>query len=730
MKVTEIWGWAFRFCTLLTLLMLSSCGGDDAGPAGPEGPIGPEGPPSPPPLEVSHQPTALVPTITSVTINSKPVVEFSIVDQDGLPYVDLPSIRFTLAKLLPGKNGNSSAWQSYIQRTEAANGIGPGTQETLQATFDSGGNLVNHQDGSYTYTFGADIASITSPLAVTYEPTLTHRLGMQLSGSDQPVANTVYDFRPEDGATSGLEAREVVKIESCNSCHDRLAIHGGGRIETKLCVTCHNPGTHDANSGNSLDFKVMVHKIHRGTALPSVVLGGEYAIYGFRDAKHDYSDVIMPQDIRNCSKCHDAEDPQTPEAIGWQAKPTIQACGSCHDDVNFAKGIEGGHLGGVMTDNASCTVCHKEGGFVGSVATSHAMLNVDAAKNFRWNILAVNHTAPGEFPVVTFSVSNPNQGDSLYDILAHPGFNPSNARLSIDLAWDTKDYSNTNSMASGAANVISFNALNTAVPNGDGSFSATSPLALPLTAVGSGGVAIEGRVAADFDGDGSYSDRLPVKSEVSFFPITDVTATARRQSVDNAKCNNCHEQINFHGGSRNGEVQLCVMCHNPNNTDIMRRPADPAVALDGLKERSIDFKTLIHAIHAPSKRQTDFVVYGFGNRAHDYSEVRFPGIISNCETCHIQDSFGLPLPSSVLASSIDTGALLSDPTDDINVSANAAVCSSCHDSIVAKAHMIQNGGASFNTTQAQVDNFTVIETCQYCHGNGSFADVKTVHKNL
>jgi OmcA/MtrC family decaheme c-type cytochrome len=200
--------------------------------------------------------------------------------------------------------------------------------------------------------------------------------------------------------------------------------------------------------------------------------------------------------------------------------------------------------------------------------------------------------------------------------------------------------------------------------------------------------------------------------------------------VDNAKCNNCHQQVNFHGGSRNGEVQLCVMCHNPNNTDIARRPTDPATSLDGLKERSIDFKTLIHAIHAPSKRQNNFVVYGFGNRSHDYSEVRFPGSVSNCETCHIQGSFDLPLLPTVLASTIDTGVLLSDPKDDVNVSANAAVCSSCHDSVVAKAHMIQNGGASFNTTQEQVDNFTVIETCQYCHGSGSFADVKTVHKNL
>jgi OmcA/MtrC family decaheme c-type cytochrome len=725
MKRTLLCLFISRLIPLLSLLLFIGCSDGDTGPAGPEGPTGPTGPT---PITVSKNPTSLLPTITSVTIKSAPVVTFNVVDQLGLPYIDLPSIRFTLAKLIPSKNGDASRWQSYLNRIESPDGVGSGTQDAIQATFDSNGTLVNHQDGSYTYTFATDITAITTPLAVSYEPSLTHRLGMQLSGNNQPVANTVFDFRPSDGATMGLDSREVVKTQSCNSCHDRLAIHGGGRIESQLCVTCHTPGTEDANSGNSLDFKVMIHKIHRGKDLPSVVKGGEYAIYGFRNSKHDYSDVILPQDIRHCSKCHDASDPVTPEAKGWMETPTIQACGSCHDDVDFALGTGGGHVGGVMTDNAHCSVCHREGGFVGGVADSHAMLEAEAAKDFIWQILGVSNTAPGQFPKVTFSVVNPNQDNASYDIKNHPAFKNSTARLTIDLAWGTKDYQNTGSGASGAANVIAFNGLSSAVANDDGSFSVTSTTPLPATATGSGAIGIEGRLAADFDGDGNYSDILPVKSEVSFFAITDAVAMPRRQSVDNAKCNNCHLQVNFHGGSRNGEVQLCVMCHNPNNTDIRRRPADPALALDGLKEQSIDFKRMIHGIHGASVRENNFVVYGFGNTAHDYGEMRFPGIISNCKACHVEDGYSLPLAPGVLASTLDTAAVLSSPTDDVKVSASAAVCSSCHDSILARAHMVQNGGASFNTSQADVDNFSVIETCQFCHGEGALADIKAAHK--
>ena len=85
-----------------------------------------------------------------------------------------------------------------------------------------------------------------------------------------------------------------------NNCHTRLSLHGDIRRDVKLCILCHNPDTTDANSGNNLDMRVMVHKIHMGgtSQLP-------YQIYGYRDTLHDYSEVVYPQDIRNCTSCHD-----------------------------------------------------------------------------------------------------------------------------------------------------------------------------------------------------------------------------------------------------------------------------------------------------------------------------------------------------------------------------------------------------------------------------------------
>jgi len=87
----------------------------------------------------------------------------------------------------------------------------------------------------------------------------------------------------------------------------------------------------------------------------------------------------------------------------------------------------------------------------------------------------------------------------------------------------------------------------------------------------------------------------------------------------------------------------------------------------------------------------------------------------------------------VLATTIDTGADLGDPTDDVNISPNASACFGCHRSAPAQSHMTLNG-ASFNATQnadgSLTDNDTmgvVVESCEVCHAEGRSADVEVVH---
>lgn len=726
---------------MLLALLLLACDGSTGpqGPAGAPGATGPAGPPgasSPPPVvtinDIIEDDVPINAEITSVTLNSPPVVAFTLTNKDGLGVVGLSgnAVSGVIAKLIPGADGTPNSWQNYVNREEGPDGsTAPGSEvltSAIQGDRDRGGTLLDNNDGTYVYTFSVDPTNVSSPLPVSYDPALTHRIALQIQAGNSRTypRNPTYTFRPADGATSGILTRDVVSIDTCNGCHNRLAFHGGGRLDTKYCVTCHNPGSIDQDSGNTLDFKVMIHKIHAG-------IDG-YQIYGFRERLHDYSNVVWTQDIRNCTTCHDVT--AAPDAENYRNVPSREACGSCHNDVNFATG-EGHSDANFIAENSECSVCHSDSGFVGSIADSHEILADTAALAYQFNILGVTNTGPGDFPQITFSVTDPTNGNAPYDLNEPDGpFTQGGgaSRLAVDLAWNTIDYTNIGNGGSAPASVVSLNPLfGGATDNGDGSYTITSDVPIPLAGVtGSGGVGLEGHPAADLDGDGTVSraERIPVTSAVDYFAITDASPVARREVVAIEKCEACHKNVSLHGSNRNNETQLCVMCHNPNNTDIARRPADPAATPDGKREESVDFKRMIHQIHAGK-----VVVYGFGGSVHDFRDVVFPGKLTACDTCHIDDSY-YPVDSSrVLATTIDTGANRSDPFDDINITPNASACSSCHTGDLEKAHMEQNGGAfdamqlPDGTLNSPTRGNGLVETCALCHGPGAIADVKVAH---
>jgi OmcA/MtrC family decaheme c-type cytochrome len=336
--------------------------------------------------------------------------------------------------------------------------------------------------------------------------------------------------------------------------------------------------------------------------------------------------------------------------------------------------------------------------------------------------------------------------------------------MSLLIGWNTTDMNNSGRSNAQPLSIslLSGGALAGSVTsNGDGTYSVTSTTAIPADATGSGRVGFHARFTADVNGD-AVADRIQVKSVVKDFLITGASVVARRTVVDMAKCNQCHDQLSLHGGARTDEPQLCVMCHNPNATDVGRRPKTggipvAATMVDLKKEESIDFKTMIHGIHASAEtlydgsaghgfRKKGLVVYGFFSAPAtqnpvDFSHVRFPGILQDCAACHAGTSYQLtgrwesPTSSGILGSTVDTAPSavdaatlttgLLDQTDDLNISPTTAVCTSCHDDPDKQIHMATWGLANFSATQATIDSST--ELCSLCHGPGSDLDVKTVH---
>ncbi len=116
---------------------------------------------------------------------------------------------------------------------------------------------------------------------------------------------------------------------------------------------------------------------------------------------------------------------------------------------------------------------------------------------------------------------------------------------------------------------------------------------------------------------------------------------------------------------------------------------------------------------------------------HDFSHVRFPGALNKCDTCHVGDTWKLagiweaPAQHGILGSTIDSNVGDTNHANHLKISPTAAVCSACHDSELAKAHMLQNGGL-FDAPQATIA--TNVESCALCHGPGKIASVELVHR--
>jgi len=744
---------------LLGLLVACGGGGGNSAPGVNPGPPPPNEPVPPPPIPPTPSPNpyseaqVLNAFITDASLNSdnQPVIKFQLSDGNNAAITDLAveDVRFVISKLETSPLGSSTGtWQSYVN-VVAQPQVGTGTVPQLQGTFESVssrniGEFSNLGAGNYSYRYLTSLTNLPADvlaqaavegLNLSYNPNLTHRVAIQFDNAPAK-ANPNRDWIPATGATNGIFSMDIAATANCNRCHDPLAIHGGGRQEVKYCVTCHNAGSVDPDSTNTVDFKVMIHKIHRGANLPSVKAGEPYVIYGFRNTPHDYSHVHFPQDIRNCVNCHvgsatganlEQTLTETSQGDNWSLYATQAACGSCHDDVDFST-----HAGG-QTDDARCDSCHSTGGAAGSIQDSHRILTVEASKKFKAEILAIDSSMQGEKPVVSFKITNPQTREN-YNILTDPVF--TGASINVRTAWNTTDFTNTGNGATNNASSVSVSALTQSVANGDGSFNVTLPLAIPdgslqpfIPATGSGAAVIEGRLSMVLE-QGEPASQVPLTNVHSFFSIDepDGKAVPRRTSVELNNCLSCHQVLSLHGSNRTDDIDSCATCHNPRNTDIARRATANPPPTDGKSEESIDFKTMIHGIHAAGMRENPLQVVGFGGTVYVFDEkaVQYPGNLANCVTCHTESGYTLPLANGVLATTVDTGVDLQSPVDDTVVTPVTSTCSSCHDSAESAAHMMLQGG-SFNTTQGAIDAGTVVETCNVCHAAGRTSDVSVVH---
>jgi OmcA/MtrC family decaheme c-type cytochrome len=307
----------------------------EQGIAGPTGETGATGATGEADYSLFMPEKGLIVTLKGVDIGSDlyTVATLEITDPNGLPVHpdDLIGIRFMLASIEVDETTGQTSYNNYFTRTQTGepytiNGV---TLEPALETWDnpdreSGGTWTEEETGVYTYTFGMTVPS-------DYDRSATHVLALYaekdpIGRHGESISNIVYSWVPDGSPVE--TTRLISDTETCNKCHDPLALHGGVRQEYVVCLMCHTPDAYDPESGNSVDMRVMIHKIHNAADLQEVEDGGSYFIVGHGGSIHDYSTVEFPTDVRSCEVCHTG-----PDGDNWKTQPSRAACGSCHDGV-------------------------------------------------------------------------------------------------------------------------------------------------------------------------------------------------------------------------------------------------------------------------------------------------------------------------------------------------------------------------------------------------------------
>jgi OmcA/MtrC family decaheme c-type cytochrome len=648
-----------------------------------------------------------------ITVNSASVAAdgtiattFTVTDPQGLPLdrtgVTTPgaiSLSFVAAYIPKGQE----QYTAYTTRPAS----GAAIPSTNQAGSDSGGIYNTVATGQYTYTFNTRAPS-------GFDTGATHTIGIYGSRNltefslGTNYASTTYNFVPNGSAVT--TTRDVIRTSSCNKCHDQLSAHGGSRRGMNMCVLCHQPQTLDPDTGNTVDFKVMVHKIHMGSQLPSVQAGKPYRLIGFNGAVSDWSTVVFPADIRRCESCHE-QGTGAAQANVYLTKPAETACGSCHDDVNFRTGVN--HAGGPQINDDMCANCHIPQGelpFDASIIGAHTIPSESSLLGgLAVAIKQVTSELAGNKPTVTFTVQDGKGAALALSNLSS---------LSFTMAGPTTDYGYT-SFGSDVttAGYVTESALRSSC-DAQGLCTYTFTHAVPAQAKGTYAIGVEARRTETLlpGTTTAMTVTYGARNQVVYFSTDGTPLAARRTVVSTDNCNQCHAALSLHGSLRN-QTEYCVFCHNPSNTDAATRamaqnPADKAAPPQG-----IAFPLMVHRIHTGENMVADggsYTVVGFGGSHNDFSTVRYapmspqgtPGDTRNCAICHVNDSEArLPVGLNDVV----------NPQGWINPSpATSAACSGCHVAKDAASHFL-----SMTTSLG--------ESCTVCHESGSAFDVNQVH---
>jgi OmcA/MtrC family decaheme c-type cytochrome len=282
---------------------------------------------------------------------------------------NLPGVVFEIVRVSDGVAGKAPT-VTFSVKDKAGNPVDVSKMATLRMyyagpTKDYAGFVQEDArsakcaaDGTCTYTFTRPLANDAKGTFAVYIEGYNNATLMAGTNKEQTLRDAgmnMVSYFSVDGSTVEPR-RKVVDIAKCNACHGNLAFHGDQRNTVEGCVVCHNPNQTDAarrpaaqNPPETVDFRYMIHRLHRGSATP-----GEYTVYGFGNVAHDLR-FGYPGDLRNCNACHVNDSQQLPLSAGKLP-------------VKTARNL----LDPTPPESASCLSCHTS-----TFAASHALTNTN-----------------------------------------------------------------------------------------------------------------------------------------------------------------------------------------------------------------------------------------------------------------------------------------------------------------------------------------------------------------
>ena len=616
-----------------------------------------------------------------------------------------------------------------------------------------------------------------------------------------------------ESAAAGFHGGSRNNVAYCSVCHTDQRKYGRAEAKgsTDGAVRTFSEATYVVNGRTIGNLPNFVHKIHAGGLLANK----NYDYAGVKPAE-----VTYPQDLRNCQKCHDGSatsTAKTAQGNNWKEAPSTLACGSCHDGVNFSAGTgvklkdalagkttsEFAHPTGTIADDSNCALCHTPAAndlnhlpvTPPNLASALHVAGGNANSNAAWIASNTSRLPPGAIKVsydVKSVARDANKRPVMVFRMLQDGVRKDlNANTANDL-WDNfmggpSVYFVFATPQDGIAVPADFNATASVYlrtlwkgtgtgastgtltgPDADGYYTAT----LTGVTVPDNAVMLTGGLGYSYN----VTNALPLtQTNLADYPVSaspvagqanrigglivvapnvqKVAAgyAARRPIVEDKRCNACHQELGafteeaFHGGQRN-DGTTCSWCHTPNRTS---------------SGWSADSTSFVHAIHAGAKRTVPYNWHAI-SPTENFSEVTYPGILSQCETCHLPGTYDFSATASAAAAdnrqfrTVASGTLASTGTTfqyspyitkdllygpgysfnagtgvtveaaptTLVTSPTATACFACHDSKAATAHYEINGGSIY---QPRAKALATTETCLVCHGPGRIAAIKESH---